>query len=172
VHGFGCVGHERLWKESKALTEILLLVVFSFFLVTHSYISLLLPLEMAAEAAFGRAGFIFVAANMFLMAYGAMLSYLMIVKDLYGTILHVAMDDYPMKRAILFIVSVCIILPVSCQRVSLYDFFCDGMSLNVGRIRSIHHTHFVDFDINFAWGGKRHLLTITGYGRFGQNICR
>jgi solute carrier family 38 (sodium-coupled neutral amino acid transporter), member 11 len=77
---------------------------------------------MAAEAAFGRAGFIFVAANMFLMAYGAMLSYLMIVKDLYSTILHVAMDDFPMKRAILFIVSVCIILPVSCQRVSLPQY--------------------------------------------------
>jgi amino acid permease len=75
--------------------------------------------ETLAEAAFGRFGFLFIAVNMFIMAYGAMLSYLMIVKDTFALVLGVAMDDYPMKRAILFLISITIIVPLSCQRVSV-----------------------------------------------------
>jgi sodium-coupled neutral amino acid transporter 11 len=37
--------------------------------------------ETTMEAAFGRNGFLFVCINMFIMSYGAMVSYLMIVKD-------------------------------------------------------------------------------------------
>ena len=39
--------------------------------------------ETVAEAAFGKFGFQFVAINMFIMSYGAMLSYSMIVVSLY-----------------------------------------------------------------------------------------
>ena len=61
--------------------------------------------EMVSEAAFGYYGFLFVAGNMFVMAYGAMLSYLMIVKDTFSSILNIDMDDYAQKRSILFIIS-------------------------------------------------------------------
>lgn len=72
--------------------------------------------ETVAEAAFGRFGFLFVAINMFIMAYGAMLSYLMIVKDSFSMVLGVDPTNEPMRRAILFLISLTIIVPLSSQR--------------------------------------------------------
>lgn len=75
--------------------------------------------ETLAEAAFGVAGFRFVAANMFVMAYGAMLTYLMIVKDTYATVLLGTSGEESVvaqKRAVLFVVSLCIMVPLSSQR--------------------------------------------------------
>jgi sodium-coupled neutral amino acid transporter 11 len=83
----------------------------------HAHVS---SYETVAEAAFGRFGFLFVAINMFIMAYGAMLSYLMIVKDSFGFLFGISPEDEPMKRAILFIISVSIIVPLSSQRVSVF----------------------------------------------------
>ena len=76
--------------------------------------------ETVAEASFGRFGFLFVAINMFIMAYGAMLSYLMIVKDSFSMILGVDPTNDPMRRAILFIISITIMVPLSSQRVSVF----------------------------------------------------
>jgi len=70
--------------------------------------------ERVAEAAFGTAGFRFVALNMFLMAAGAMVSYLMIVKDTLPVVL--GLTDAARQRAVLFLLSIGIILPLSCQR--------------------------------------------------------
>jgi solute carrier family 38 (sodium-coupled neutral amino acid transporter), member 11 len=72
--------------------------------------------ETAAEAVFGKAGFQFITLNMMVMSYGAMLSYLMIIKDSFSVVLGVAEDDLPMKRAILVIISLAIIVPLSCRR--------------------------------------------------------
>lgn len=72
--------------------------------------------ETVAEAAFGRFGFLFVAINMFIMSYGAMLSYLMVVKDTFSAVFGVDPDDLPMKRAILFVISISIMVPLSSQR--------------------------------------------------------
>ena len=72
--------------------------------------------EMTAEAAFGKVGFCFVAGAMFVNAYGAMLSYLMIVKDTFSSIFGVDPHDLPMRRAILFIISITIMVPLSSQR--------------------------------------------------------
>lgn len=74
--------------------------------------------ETVAEAAFGKWGFGFIGINMFIMAYGAMLSYLMIVKDTFSVALGVDPTNLPLKRAILFVISVVIIVPLSSQRVS------------------------------------------------------
>jgi solute carrier family 38 (sodium-coupled neutral amino acid transporter), member 11 len=72
--------------------------------------------ETAAEAVFGKAGFQFITLNMLIMSYGAMLSYLMIVKDSFSVVLGVAEDDLPMKRAILILISLAIIVPLSSRR--------------------------------------------------------
>jgi solute carrier family 38 (sodium-coupled neutral amino acid transporter), member 11 len=72
--------------------------------------------ETAMEAPFGVAGFRFVAINMFVMAYGAMLSYLMIVKDSFSVMIGIETDDFPMKRAVLLLVSIMIMVPLSSQR--------------------------------------------------------
>lgn len=70
--------------------------------------------ETVAEAAFGVWGFRFVAINMGIMAYGAILSYLLIVKQTYPTLLGIF--DAPRQRAILWLVSCLVVLPLSCQR--------------------------------------------------------
>lgn len=72
--------------------------------------------ETLFEATFGTAGFIFISANMFIMAYGGMLSYLMIVKDTLPRLLGFAVDNYPMKRAVLTVSSLVVMLPLSMQR--------------------------------------------------------
>ncbi|GAX12004.1 solute carrier family 38 (sodium-coupled neutral amino acid transporter), member 11 [Fistulifera solaris] len=70
--------------------------------------------ETLAEAGFGSAGFVFVAVNMLVMAYGAMLSYLMIVKDTASSLLGI--ETIELQRATLVLISTIIILPLSCQR--------------------------------------------------------
>jgi solute carrier family 38 (sodium-coupled neutral amino acid transporter), member 11 len=89
--------------------------------------------ETLCEAAFGTRGFYFVTINMFFCAYGAMISYLMIVKDSFGTLLlgqgesvdatvsHqarwvLAPDSLVMRRTLLLLISLLIILSLSCQR--------------------------------------------------------
>lgn len=53
---------------------------------------------------------------MFIMAYGALLSYLMVVKDCFSTLFGVDPDDEPSKRAVLVVVSLAIMVPISSQR--------------------------------------------------------
>jgi len=72
--------------------------------------------EMLAEAAFGKPGFIFVSLAMFVMAYGAMVTYLMIVKNVLPDLLGVDPDDLPLRRTLLALSSFCIMLPLSAQR--------------------------------------------------------
>eukprot|EP00978_Attheya_sp_CCMP212_P010449 scaffold25330_cov51-Attheya_sp.AAC.1 len=72
--------------------------------------------EMLLEASFGTIGFYFISINMFIMAYGAMLTYLMIVKQTLPVLLGVAVDNYPMNNAILTVSSLLVQLPLSCQR--------------------------------------------------------
>lgn len=70
--------------------------------------------ETTMEAAFGKIGFLFVCINMFIMSYGAMLSYLMIVKDTLPFVLGI--EEIGMRRALLFVISLSVILPLSAQR--------------------------------------------------------
>jgi solute carrier family 38 (sodium-coupled neutral amino acid transporter), member 11 len=70
--------------------------------------------ETTLEAAFGRFGFLFVTINMFIMSYGAMVSYLMVVKDTIPFVLGVSDPDT--RRALLFVISLFIMVPLSAQR--------------------------------------------------------
>ena len=69
-----------------------------------------------AEAAFGISGFRFVALNMFIMAYGAMCSYLMIVKQVFSTVLGIDDDDGMRRRAVLLVISLAVMVPISSKR--------------------------------------------------------
>ena len=124
IVGAGIVGLPFAVQQAGFVAGIILVIVCA--ILTEKSLRLLIETakhahvptyEMVSEAAFGRFGFLFVAANMFVMAYGAMLSYLMIVKDSYSSIFGVDRENYPMKRAILFLVSITIIVPLSSQRV-------------------------------------------------------
>lgn len=122
IVGSGIVGIPFAIREAGLLAGIIL--VFLMAVITEKSLRLLISTakhmhcptyETAAEAAFGLPGFRFVSFNMFIMAYGAMLSYQMIVKDCFSTILGVG-DDPLWRRLILFVISLVIMLPVSCQR--------------------------------------------------------
>lgn len=73
--------------------------------------------EVLAESCFGSLGFRFVAINMLITAYGAMVSYLMIVKDCFaGLLLSDTSDTTTMRRSLLVIISIAIVFPLSCRR--------------------------------------------------------
>ena len=72
--------------------------------------------ECLMEASFGKPGFIFISINMFIIAYGAMVDYLIVIKSILLDLLVFAPDNYQLKRAILTIASLSIILPISLQR--------------------------------------------------------
>lgn len=72
--------------------------------------------ETVAEASFGIMGFRFVACNMFVMAYGAMASYLMVVKQVFSTVLGIDPEDAAKRRAVLLVVSLSIMVPLSSKR--------------------------------------------------------
>eukprot|EP00957_Ditylum_brightwellii_P061050 4633950-Ditylum_brightwellii.AAC.1 len=74
--------------------------------------------ELLCESAFGHGGFIFISVNMFIMAYGGMLSYLIIVKDTLPRLVGVSLGNVPMERAVLTLTSMVTMLPLSMQRVS------------------------------------------------------
>jgi len=72
--------------------------------------------ELLCESAFGHGGFIFISVNMFIMAYGGMLSYLIIVKDTLPRLVGVSLGNVPMERAVLTLTSMVTMLPLSMQR--------------------------------------------------------
>lgn len=123
IVGAGIVGIPYAIQESGLIPGIFL-VLFSA-LVTEKSLRLLIETakhsntpsyETLAEACYGKFGFLFISLNMFIMAYGALLSYLMIIKDTFSTILGISKDDYESQRYILLIISFCVVLPISCQR--------------------------------------------------------
>ena len=84
-------------------TSLVLLVETAKFVDASSY-------ELLCEIAFQRVGWITCNLMMFLMSFGPMLSYLMIVKDTLGRVL-----QYD-GNTCLVVTSLLIILPVSMQR--------------------------------------------------------
>jgi len=72
--------------------------------------------ERLAEASFGRFGFNFITFSMFVMSYGAMVGYMIIIKTNLSYLLGVEADNVEMSRAVLTVSSLAIILPLSLQR--------------------------------------------------------
>ena len=134
IVGAGIVGIPFAVRQCGFVSGIVLIIVCAF--VTEKSLRLLIntakhihvpTYETLAEACFGSIGFRFVALNMFFTAFGAMISYLMIVKQTFGTLLlgteddiltnrAIALDTTYMRRAILLIISITIMLPIACKR--------------------------------------------------------
>lgn len=93
--------------------------------------------EMLMEVVFGgRSGFIFISINMLLMSFGAMVCYLLIIKQTFASIIienemimnlittvlsrfsNVEVNEQMIGRWFLIISSLIVILPLSTQRVS------------------------------------------------------
>ena len=68
---------------------------------------------------FGKWGNWFVLINMFLLAYGAMVAYLLIIKDTVPTILGIAdagVGSFVQRELVMIVTSLLIVLPLSIQR--------------------------------------------------------
>ncbi|OEU13167.1 Aa_trans-domain-containing protein, partial [Fragilariopsis cylindrus CCMP1102] len=122
IVGAGIVGIPYAIQESGFLPGIVL-ILFSG-IVTEKSLRLLVETakhsnvpsyETLMEACYGKYGFLFISINMFIIAYGAMLSYLMIIKDTFSTVLGIDETDVVQRRYILVIISI-IPLLLSCQR--------------------------------------------------------
>jgi solute carrier family 38 (sodium-coupled neutral amino acid transporter), member 11 len=134
IVGAGIVGIPFALRQAGFVSGVLLIIACAF--ITEKSLRLLVftakhvhvpTYETLAEACFGVIGFRFVAINMFFTAYGAMVSYLMIVKQTLGTLLlgdeedidagrAIALDSVYMRRTILLIVSLAVMLPMASKR--------------------------------------------------------
>lgn len=79
--------------------------------------------ERLASIPFGPAGRSFILINMFVMAYGAMVAYLLIIKDTVPTLIFNVFGDSHAgfeRELVLIGTSIIIILPLSMFRVSMY----------------------------------------------------
>ena len=158
IVGAGIAGLPFALQESGLVPGIILVLVCA--LLTEKSLRLLIETakhanvpsyETVAEAAYGSLGFWFVASSMFIMSYGGMLGYLMIVKDTFSSILGI--DDVARKRAVLVIISFLIILPLSCQRdmadlakTSTLNVCFDLLMVLLVAYLAFHHS---DYDENF-----------------------
>ncbi|VEU38644.1 unnamed protein product [Pseudo-nitzschia multistriata] len=156
IVGAGIVGLPFAIQESGLVPGVVLVVLSA--LLTEKSLRLLIETakhanvpsyETLAEAAYGKFGFWFVTMNMLVMAYGAMLTYLMIVKDIFSSILGVPRDDLMMRRAVLVFISSLVILPLSCQRdmadlakTSKMNVIFDLLMVSIVVYLAFHHTDF------------------------------
>ena len=110
-------------KESGLVAGLFL--IFAVALLTDKSLRLLIETgkhanvqsyETLLEAAFGRTGFVFISLNMLIMSYGAMIAYLLVLKDTFPSVLGVDDDDERGKRIVLVVSSLVVILPLSMQR--------------------------------------------------------
>ena len=125
IVGAGIVGIPFAIRESGLVAGLFLVVLCAF--LTEKSLRLLIETakhidvpsyEVLAEASFGTIGFYFISLNMLVMSYGAMISYLMIIKDTLPILMGVSPQNVLVKQSILAVSSFFIVFPLSCQRVS------------------------------------------------------
>lgn len=124
IVGAGIVGIPYALNKTGLLTGLIL--IFSVALLTDKSLRLLIETgkhasvqsyETLMEAAFGRPGFVFISINMFLMSYGAMVAYLLVLKDTIPTAVFGIPDtDQQGASFVLLVSSLAIILPLAMQR--------------------------------------------------------
>jgi sodium-coupled neutral amino acid transporter 11 len=72
--------------------------------------------ELLLESCFGRVGFILISLNMLIMSYGALVGYLLVIKDTLPILMGISPTNDTMKKVILTVTSLLICLPLSSQR--------------------------------------------------------
>jgi len=136
IVGAGIIGMPFAINQTGLVTGIVLIIIVAF--LTDKSLRLLIETgkhadvqsyETLMEAIFGgRTGFVFISVNMFLMSFGAMVCYLLIIKQTFSTMIMEnsylmgilgnidGLDRTSVGRWGLVISSLVIILPLSMQR--------------------------------------------------------
>lgn len=128
IVGAGIIGIPYALKESGLVAGIFLLLMVGY--LTDKSLRVIVGLacfhpslrtrnvrtyEDLASYPFGRLGSFYVLINMFVLAYGAMVAYLLIIKDTVPTLM--GYDDSVLDRnVIMTVTSLCIMVPLSMQR--------------------------------------------------------
>jgi sodium-coupled neutral amino acid transporter 11 len=131
IIGAGIVGIPFAIRETGLISGIFLVCLCAF--LTDKSLKVLVgtakhinvpSYETLFESTYGSFGFYFISVNMLIMAYGGCLSYLTIIKDTLPVLLGVEKNDVGMTRSILTLSTMCVVLPISMQRVSLSSCLC------------------------------------------------
>ncbi|KAL7561926.1 hypothetical protein ACA910_022486 [Epithemia clementina (nom. ined.)] len=167
IVGSGIVGIPYAIKQSGFLAGVLLVLICA--VLTDKSLRLLVATakhvccpsyETSAEAAYGPVGFRFVALNMLILSYGAMLSYLMIVKDSFSSLFGVDPDNKPMRRAILLLVSLTVMLPLASKRDMADLAFTSRLSVLIDTFLVFLVAHEAPVALSFesigGWEGLLH----------------
>jgi sodium-coupled neutral amino acid transporter 11 len=127
IVGAGIIGIPYAFKQSGLVAGILLLILVGW--MTDKSLRMIVDMasfnpklrklnvhtyEDLASFPFGRGGSGFILFNMFILAYGAMVAYLLIIKDTVPTIFGVT--DGWKRELIMVITSLAIVVPLSIQR--------------------------------------------------------
>ena len=137
IVGAGIIGIPFALKESGLVSGILLLLTVSYFTdkslrmlveLAHFHPQLqkigleILTFEDLMYLPFGTKGTYFVLISMFLLAYGAMLGYLLVIKDTVPVVLGIATNEeagtgsFMEREFVMIVTSLIIIVPLSMQR--------------------------------------------------------
>ena len=125
IVGAGIVGIPYAMQQTGLVSGIFMILLVT--LMTEKSLRLLIETakyidvpsyEMLFEACFGKFGFLFLSFSMFIMSYGGMISYLMIVRDTLPVLMGVEGDNIRVNNIILIFVTAFIMFPISSQRVS------------------------------------------------------
>jgi len=128
VIGAGIVGIPYAIQQTGLLAGMLLLMTCAA--MTEKSLRLLIiaakhvdvaTYERLFESAYGSIGFYFIVTNMIVMAYGGCLTYLMIIRDTLPVLLGVNSDDVTTQRIVLLGSTLLVLLPISMQRVSVFN---------------------------------------------------
>mmetsp|Transcript_16865 Transcript_16865/g.31936 ORF Transcript_16865/g.31936 Transcript_16865/m.31936 type:complete len:840 (-) Transcript_16865:30-2549(-) len=123
IVGAGIVGMPFAINQCSLILGVFMIIFFA--ILTIKSLRLLIETakhvdvstyERLAEASFGRLGFNFISIAMFIMAYGAMVGYMIIIKTNLSFLLGVEEGNVYMERAVLTVSTLAIIMPLSLQR--------------------------------------------------------
>lgn len=123
IVGAGIVGMPFAINQCSLIWGVLMIIFFA--ILTVKSLRLLIETakhvdvstyERLAEASFGRLGFNFISIAMFIMAYGAMVGYMIVIKTNLSFLLGVEEGNVYMSRAVLTVSTLAIIMPLSLQR--------------------------------------------------------
>jgi sodium-coupled neutral amino acid transporter 11 len=123
VVGAGIVGVPYAIQQSGLVAGLIMTIFVA--LITDKSLRLLIETakhidvpsyEVLYEASFGYMGFLTISGFMFIMSYGAMVSYMMIMKNALSYLLGVPDNDFYLKRAVLVVATLLVLFPLSSQR--------------------------------------------------------
>jgi amino acid permease len=123
IIGAAVVGMPYAMKQTGLGSGLIMIIVCAF--LTEKSLRLLIETakhvgvssyELLLESCFGRIGFLFISLNMLIMSYGALVGYLLVIKDTLPILMGIHPSNDTMRIVIMTLASLAICLPLSSQR--------------------------------------------------------